>query len=152
MENATDCTPPASDARAESRIALPGDAGTDVSPTGLGMIRAFTASRQNPYVLQAYGGDLKGNVWRFDLSDPDDGQWKVELIAKLTDPNGKAQPITTGVRVEIDQNNNVDRYLFIGTGKLLHKCDLNTAASVDCPARPATKSPMQAEAGRAHPA
>ncbi len=43
----------------------------------------------------------------------------VELIAKLTDTNGKAQPITTGVRIEIDQNNNVDRYLFVGTGKLL---------------------------------
>ena len=50
---------------------------------------------------------------------PTQSNWKVELIAKLTDANGKAQPITTGVRVEIDQNNNVDRYLFVGTGKLL---------------------------------
>jgi type IV pilus assembly protein PilY1 len=76
-------------------------------------------------VLQSYGGDLRGNVWRFDLADPDESKWKVELIAKLADATGKEQPITTGVRIEIDQNNNVDRYLFVGTGKLLDQPDLD---------------------------
>ena len=106
------------------KIALPGDTGTDTSPTGLSTVRAFTSSRQNPYALQAYGGDLKGNVWRFDLSSPDPTQWKAERIATLKDAANKPQPITTGVRVEIDQNNNVDRYLFVGTGKLLDQQDL----------------------------
>jgi type IV pilus assembly protein PilY1 len=107
-----------------AKIALPGDTGTDESPTGLSTVRAFTPSRKDPYVLQAYGGDLKGNVWRFDLSDSDPSKWKAERIAKLTDPSGNPQPITTGVRVEIDQTNNVDRYFFVGTGKLLHPDDL----------------------------
>jgi type IV pilus assembly protein PilY1 len=98
--------------------------GNDGDPSGLSTIRAYTPSRKDPYVLQAYGGDLKGNVWRFDLSDPDETNWKVELIAKLADASGKAQPITTGVRIEIDQNNNVDRYLFVGTGMLLSEDDL----------------------------
>jgi type IV pilus assembly protein PilY1 len=93
--------------------------GTPLQPSGLSTVRAFTSSRRDPYVLQAYSGDLLGNVWRFDLSDPNEANWKVELIAKLTDRPGKPQPITTGVRIEIDQNNNVDRYLFVGTGKLL---------------------------------
>ena len=106
------------------KIPLPSDPGSDASPTGLGTIRAFTASRQNPYVLQAYGGDLKGNIWRFDLSSSDASQWKAEKIATLKDANGNVQPITSGVRVEIDQNNNVDRYLFVGTGKLLDQADL----------------------------
>jgi type IV pilus assembly protein PilY1 len=106
------------------KIALPSDSGTDASPTGLGTIRAYAGSRQNPYALQAYGGDLKGNVWRFDLSNPDATQWKAELIATLKDAGNKPQPITTGVRIEIDQNNNVDRYLFVGTGKLLDNADL----------------------------
>ena len=101
--------------------------GSDDDPSGLSTIRAYTPSRKDPYVLQAYGGDLKGNVWRFDLSDPDEDKWRVDLIAKLTDASGKAQPITTGVRIEIDQNNNVDRYLFVGTGKLLHQDDLKDA-------------------------
>jgi type IV pilus assembly protein PilY1 len=106
------------------KIALPGDTGTDTNPTDLSTIRAFTSSRQNPYVLQAYGGDMKGNVWRFDLSNPDANQWRAEKIATLKDATNKAQPITTGVRIEIDQNNNVDRYLFVGTGKLLDQQDL----------------------------
>ena len=106
------------------KLALPGDTGTDTAPTGLSTIRAFVLSRKDPYVLQAYGGDLNGNVWRFDLSNADDSKWKVEKIAHLTDPNNKVQPITTGVRIEIDQNNNVDRYIFVGTGKLLDQPDL----------------------------
>ncbi len=106
------------------KIALPGDTGTDTSPTGLSTIRAFTSSRQNPYVLQAYGGDLKGNVWRFDLSNADPSKWKAEKIATLKDASGTVQPITTGVRIEIDQNNYVDRYIFVGTGKLLDQPDL----------------------------
>ncbi len=106
------------------KIPLPGDTGTDTDPTDLSTIRAFTSSRQNPYVLQAYGGDMKGNVWRFDLSNVDPTKWKAEKIATLKDATGKAQPITSGVRIEIDQNNNVDRYLFVGTGKLLDQQDL----------------------------
>jgi type IV pilus assembly protein PilY1 len=100
------------------------DPATATNPRGLSTIRAYTASRKNPYVLQAYGGDLSGNVWRFDLSDPDESKWRVALIAKLT-VGGVAQPITTGVRVEIDQTNNVDRYLFVGTGKLLDQADVS---------------------------
>ena len=113
------------------KIPLPSDPGTDVSPTGLTTIRAFTASRQNPYVLQAYGGDLKGNIWRFDLSNADASKWKAELIATLKDGNGKAQPITSGVRIELDQNNNVDRYLFVGTGKLLDQPDLTDTSTIN---------------------
>jgi len=106
------------------KIPLPNDAGTDTDPTDLSTIRAYTSSRQNPYVLQAYGGDIKGNVWRFDLSNADPNQWRAEKIATLKDASNKPQPITTGVRVEIDQNNSVDRYLFVGTGKLLDQQDL----------------------------
>ena len=108
------------------KIPLPSDAGTDDRPTGLSTVRAFTSSRKDPYVLQAYSGDLNGNVWRFDLSSSDTAQWKAELIATLTDGHDP-QPITTGVRVEIDQNNNVDRYLFVGTGKLLDQPDIADA-------------------------
>ena len=42
-----------------------------------------------------------------------------------------AQPITTGVRIEIDQNNNVDRYLFVGTGKLLDQNDLSDTSVIN---------------------
>ena len=97
--------------------------GSDGDPSGLSTIRAYTPSRRDPIALQAYGGDLKGNVWRFDLSDVNAANWKAELIAQLTD-GANPQPITTGIRIEIDQNNDVDRYIFVGTGKLL---GVNTA-------------------------
>jgi type IV pilus assembly protein PilY1 len=98
--------------------------GSDADPSGLSTIRAFAPSRKDPYVLQAYGGDIKGNVWRFDLSNSNPANWKVELIAKLKDGAGNAQPVTTGVRIEIDQNNFVDRYIFVGTGQLLGAKDI----------------------------
>jgi type IV pilus assembly protein PilY1 len=74
------------------KIRLPNDTGTDTIRPISRPIRAFTASRQNPYVLQAYGGDIKGNVWRFDLSSSDASQWKAEKIATLKDATGKASP------------------------------------------------------------
>ncbi len=106
------------------------EVGNASDPSGLSTIRAYTASRKDPYLLQAYGGDLKGNVWRFDLSDADETKWKVERFARAVDAGGRAQPITTGVRVEIDQNNNVDRYLFVGTGMLLSDADVTGANPV----------------------
>ena len=56
--------------------------------------------------------------------NPDPSLWSAAKIATLKDASNVAQPITSGVRIEIDQNNNVDRYLFVGTGKLLDQADL----------------------------
>jgi type IV pilus assembly protein PilY1 len=130
------------------KIALPNDTGTDASPTGLSTVRAFTSSRRDPYVLQAYSGDLKGNVWRFDLSSASITDWKAELIATLTD-GFNPQPITTGIRIEINQNNNVDRYLFIGTGKLLGPNDIADATVTNSlyVIRDGTRTTMEAAPG-----
>ena len=103
---------------------LPADTGTDTEPDRSLHDPGVHLQPAESYVLQAYGGDIKGNVWRFDLSNPDASQWRAEKIATLKDATNKPQPITTGVRIEIDQNNNVDRYLFVGTGKLLDQQDL----------------------------
>ncbi len=43
-----------------------------------------------------YAGDLKGNVWRFDLTDPNEGNWKV-TPGPIFQTGG--QPITTQVVV-----------------------------------------------------
>ncbi len=45
------------------------------------------------------------------------------LFATLTD-GAAAQPVTTAPQIEIDINNGVDRYVFIGTGRLLDNSDL----------------------------
>jgi type IV pilus assembly protein PilY1 len=57
-----------------------------------------------------YGGDLHGNMWKFDLSDADEDNWgsafqdglgnaKPLFIAR--DPSGNRQPITGGLEVAI---------------------------------------------------
>ncbi len=44
-----------------------------------------------------YAGDLKGNVWRFDLTSDTTANWTVSSTPLFTDPNG--HPITTKVAV-----------------------------------------------------
>ena len=72
-----------------------------------------------------YGGDLKGNVWRFNLSDPAiPANWNVVKLATLADSTGVAQPITPPPElVEVDGR----RLVFVGTGSLLGSGDLASA-------------------------
>jgi type IV pilus assembly protein PilY1 len=41
-----------------------------------------------------YGGDLQGNLWRFDVTDPDPTKWKASANSPLFSA-GSSQPITT---------------------------------------------------------
>ncbi|MGH8294045.1 MAG: pilus assembly protein [Steroidobacteraceae bacterium] len=45
-----------------------------------------------------YAGDLKGHVWRFDLTSSDPSNWSVTPTPVFTDPSGN--PITTKVNVQ----------------------------------------------------
>ncbi len=63
-----------------------GDSGTDADPSGLSTIRAFTASRKDP--VRAAGLRRRSQGQRLALRpfrSPIRPNWKVELIAKLTD-------------------------------------------------------------------
>jgi len=93
---------------------------------GLAQIHAFVKTQNNQVAEQIYGGDLLGNVWRVDVSAVD--QYKsasAVLFAKLDDGTNP-QPVTTAPQIEIDINNGVDRYVFIGTGRLLDTSDFTT--------------------------
>ena len=102
------------------------DPGTVASPSGFTQISGFTKDYRNQTIEQVYGGDLNGRVWRFDVSDPNAGNWTVAHLATLVDPSGVPQPITTSPQIEIDLNNGTDRYVFIGTGRLLDTVDLTS--------------------------
>ena len=106
--------------------------GNAASPSGLVHIAGYTQDFRNQLIDQIYGGDLYGNFWRFDVSDPDDANWTVQKIAVFTDPvNGKPQPVTTPPQIEVDLQNGVDRWVFIGTGRLLDDSDLSDPAIAD---------------------
>lgn len=75
-----------------------------------------------------YAGDLKGNVWKFDLSSSNRIQWSVALNGKALfvakDSTGKAQPITTAVALAREPL--VDRiFVLVGTGRYISDGDLS---------------------------
>ena len=49
----------------------------------------------------------------------------MQKFAVLTDPGGTVQPVTTAPRIDVDVSNGVDRWVFVGTGRLLHVDDLD---------------------------
>lgn len=93
--------------------------GTSSAPSGLAQISAFVSSPFINNVSQyVYGGDLLGNVWRFNLN--------TNSMIKFTtlDSLGSPQPITVAPTLgEIDSN----RVVFIGTGKYIEPDDLLSA-------------------------
>jgi type IV pilus assembly protein PilY1 len=95
--------------------------GTAASPSGLGKISAWAddASTDNT-ALAAYGGDLDGNLWRFQLDASRPDYLTATLVATLKDKDGNPQPIT--VIPELTTVN-FHRVIVLGTGKFLELTD-----------------------------
>lgn len=97
-------------------------AGSGTNPSGLAKISAFLA---NPGVDDTtdyvYGGDLLGNVWRFDLTDASTSNWNVKLLATLVDSSGAAQPITGSPELGVVKDK---RMVYVGTGSYLGTSDI----------------------------
>lgn len=90
--------------------------GSDASPSGLAKISAYADQMfENNMALNVYGGDLNGNVWRFNINTG-----AVTKIATF-DGGGSPQKITTQPELgRIDKN----KVVMIGTGKFLEPADL----------------------------
>ena len=108
--------------------------GSAINPSGLAQIAAYEKDFRNQIAEQIYAGDLLGNFWRFDISGTDEtaASWGApELLANLTAPDTTPQAVTIAPQIEIDIANGVDRWVFIGTGRLLDDLDLTTASIAD---------------------
>jgi type IV pilus assembly protein PilY1 len=93
-------------------------AGSTTTPSGLAKIAGWNDSPSSNRATYVYGGDLLGNVWRFDINTPTAAPL---LFATLNDPSGNRQPITTApVLGQI----NFKRVVFVATGKYLETSDL----------------------------
>jgi len=100
--------------------------GSTTDPSGLAQVSAWANNAAlDATIGNVYGGDLKGNVWRFNLSDSaTPSSWNVVKLATLADSTGVAQPITSPPElVEVDGR----RLVFVGTGSLLGSGDLASA-------------------------
>jgi type IV pilus assembly protein PilY1 len=110
--------------------------GTTTNPAGLTQATGYTQNVGDGTIDQVYAGDLLGNVWRFDLSEPAisggvaTGPYPAPtLFATLADPSGVAQPITTAPRIETDIDSTglgTLRWVFVGTGQFLSTSDLTS--------------------------
>lgn len=104
-----------------SRIAT--GAGSTAAPSGLKDINFFVANgAYDNTALRVYGGDLLGNIWRFDVNDTiNPPGLEATLLGTARDASGKAQPITT--RVELAEVNS-STMVIAATGRLLGTSDL----------------------------
>ncbi len=93
-------------------------AGSTTTPGGLSKISAWSDTSASNRATYVYGGDLLGNLWRFDInavSTP-------FLLANLQDPSGTPQPVTTSPVLGKIQGM---RVVFVGTGQYLQTADLS---------------------------
>lgn len=107
-------------------IVIPNSAGTD---NGLSSVR-LQVDGQN-VVQAAYAGDLKGRLWKFDMSGGSVSSWKIAFNGAplFTTPRGADQPITVQPLLYDHPTNG--KLVYFGTGKFNEVADKTTTAQQD---------------------
>lgn len=92
------------------------------SGNGLGGVRVVRDDKQR--IIGAYAGDLKGNLWKFDLSGTSSSSWGVGLSGAALLAVGAGKPITAAPSVITHPKGG---YLVsVGTGKFFEAGDIST--------------------------
>jgi type IV pilus assembly protein PilY1 len=101
-----------------------GSTASSVGPSGLAQIHTWTDNGMYDNTAQrVYGGDLLGNMWRFDIDDniaPAGNE--AQLLATVKNAANQVQPIT--VRPALGEVNGTP-VVYFGTGRYLGTGDLN---------------------------
>jgi type IV pilus assembly protein PilY1 len=99
-------------------------AGSAATPSGLAQISAYASNgRADAQIDTVYGGDLQGNVWRFNLTGAA-STWNAVKLATLTDGTN-VQSITSAPEVaNVTTLAGTKRIIFVGTGRLLAQTDI----------------------------
>ena len=96
---------------------------------GLGGVTLVRNSKQQ--IIGAYAGDLKGNLWKFNLNDTGSSAWGVDLGGNALFTAGNSQPITATPSVIYlsSTSNPAGGYMVVaGTGKFYEVSDISTTA------------------------
>ncbi|MFN0182203.1 MAG: pilus assembly protein [Aquabacterium sp.] len=93
---------------------------TEGSPGNEAGLAQLSALRDANGVQYVYGGDLKGNVWKFDLLNK-----TTSLLATLVDGSNNRQPVTAAPELTEVEGNIV---ILVGTGRLLDITDFGNSA------------------------
>ncbi|MDD5297929.1 MAG: PilC/PilY family type IV pilus protein [Rhodocyclaceae bacterium] len=105
------------------------DTGVGSSTTPNGIAYIASADLDGDHVTDyLYGGDLLGNVWRFDLTSSNPSDWGVSNFGKTsptplfvaTNAGGTVQPITTRIAVTATMTGGAKRVILgFGTGRAI---------------------------------
>jgi len=103
------------------------------SPSGLARISAYAPQSQTDNTTYAvYGGDLFGNLWRFDINgDIGATGYDAQLLVTLKDASSNVQPITakpTVTTISTTANPGGLPVVFIGTGQYLGTSDIGSTS------------------------
>lgn len=109
------------------QFTTPSGFGSSTDPLGLAHLGKLANTTPDAIVRFVYGGDLKGNVWRFDL-DATSGSQPVR-IATLTDGSGNFQPVAAPPVVGPVTGSSSKLYVYVGTGRYLSDDDVPGTAT-----------------------
>ncbi len=95
--------------------------GNDDASATNGLINiALVDANDNGRIDTVYGGDLQGNLWKFDLSAASSSAWSIAFsgnpLFTATDSSGIRQPITGGIDVARGAGGLM---VYFGTGRLI---------------------------------
>ena len=100
--------------------------GSATTPSGLGRINAWVDAVTDNTALRFYGGDLLGNLWRFDIDNNVNPHQAAQLLATFK-VNNTPQPITT--RPELAYADTNHPVVYVGTGRYLGLTDVSDTAT-----------------------
>ncbi len=97
-------------------------AGSSGSPSGLARINAWVDDVADNTSLRFYGGDLLGNLWRFDIDNRVQPHQAALLLAQFQTASGQPQPVTTQPLTA--QVSSLYPVVAVGTGRYLGTSDI----------------------------
>ncbi len=88
-------------------------------------LNAWVEKSTDNTALRFYGGDMLGNLWRFDIDNLVAPNRQAQLIAQLQTASGAQQPITTRPELLTISENGIDHpVVVVGTGRYLGSSDI----------------------------
>jgi type IV pilus assembly protein PilY1 len=97
--------------------------GSTTAPLHMTQANAFVPLLDSFVADSIYAGDMRGNLWRFNLTPTTGTMPTPTKLAQLADADGNAQPVTVPPVIDIDPVSG-KRYVVVGTGRLLANSDI----------------------------
>jgi len=95
--------------------------GTPTDPSGLAQVNVWIDKTSDNTAKRFYGGDMQGNLWRFDIDDLVLPHKSAMLLAKLQTNGTTPQPITTRPELSAVSGKPV---VFVATGRYFGATDV----------------------------